>query len=79
MKTVSLELTESLDEQLTAIAAKRGASKTAVVREALEAYIRNEKKPLPRSCLELAKDLVGCVEGPPHLSFDKRRMKSFGR
>ncbi len=55
-------------------------SKSALVREALEAYIRNEKKPLPGSCLELAKDLVGCVEGPPDLSFGKRHMKkSFGR
>ena len=79
MKTVSLKLAESLDEQLTAVAAKRGASKSALVREALKAFIQTEKSVRPGSCLELAKDLIGCVEGPPDLSFGKKHMKGFGR
>ncbi len=79
MKTISLKLTESLDEKLAAVAAKRGASKSALVREALKTYIQNEKSSRPGSCLELAKDLFGSVEGPPDLSFHKKYMKGFGR
>jgi hypothetical protein len=79
MKTISLKLTESLDEELAAVAARRGASKSAVVREALEKYIQNERTIRPGSCLDLAKDLVGCIAGPRDLSLHKRHMRSFGR
>ncbi len=79
MKTISLKLTEYLDEKLATVAAKRSASKSAVVREALEAYIQNERTIRPGSCLDLAKDLVGCVEGPRDLSFHKRHMRGFGK
>jgi predicted transcriptional regulator len=79
MRTVSLKLPESLDERLAAIAAKRGASKSAVVREALEAYVQNDKSIRPGSCLTLAGELVGCVVGPTDLSFHKKHMKGFGK
>jgi len=79
MRTVSLKLPESLDERLTAVAAKHGAAKSVVVREALEAYLRKGRGVRPRSCLALASDLVGCVEGPPDLSFHVKHMKGFGK
>jgi metal-responsive CopG/Arc/MetJ family transcriptional regulator len=79
MKMVSLKLPEALDEKLSAVAAKRGASKSAVVREALEAYVKNEQDIRPGSCLEMAKDLIGIVTGPPDLSFHKKHMKGFGK
>lgn len=79
MKTVSLKLTESLDEKIAAVAAKRGASKSALVREALETYIQSEKGIQPESCLKLGKDLFGSVEGPADLSSHKKHMKGFGK
>jgi hypothetical protein len=79
MRTVSLKLPESLDQKLAAIAAKRGASKSAVVREALEAYVQDDKRIRPGSCLTLAGELVGCVVGPTDLSFHKKHMKGFGK
>ncbi|MFQ5903768.1 MAG: ribbon-helix-helix protein, CopG family [Candidatus Binatia bacterium] len=79
MKTISLKLTESLDKKLAKAAAKRVASKSAVVREALESYIQNEKTPQQGSCLELAQDLIGCVEGPRDLSFHEKHTKGFGK
>jgi metal-responsive CopG/Arc/MetJ family transcriptional regulator len=79
MKTVSLKLAESLDEKISAVAQERGESKSAVVREALEAYLKNEKEIRPGSCLEMAKDLIGIVKGPPDLSFHKRHLKGFGK
>ena len=79
MKTISLKVTGSLNESLAKVAGKRGASKSAVVREALEAYIRSEKNVQPGSCLEQARDLVGRVKGPPDLSVHKKYMKGFGK
>jgi metal-responsive CopG/Arc/MetJ family transcriptional regulator len=79
MRTVSLKLPGSLDEKLAAIAAKRGTSKSAVVREALEAYVENDKSIRPGSCLSLAGALVGCLAGPADLSFHKKHMKGFGK
>lgn len=79
MKTISLKLTESLDEKLAAAAAKRGASKSALVREAVKTYIQNDKSVSQGSCLELAQDLIGCVEGPPDLSYNKKYLKGFGK
>lgn len=79
MKTISLKLTESLDKKLSEAATKRVASKSAVVREALESYIQNEKTIQQGSCLELAQDLIGCAEGPRNLSFHKKHMKGFGK
>ena len=79
MKTMSLKLPEALDEKLAAVAQERGGSKSAVVREALEAYLQKDKEMRPGSCLEMARDLVGMVEGPPDLSFHKKHMKGFGK
>jgi len=79
MKTISLKLTESLDKKLSEAAAKRVESKSALVREALESYIQNEKTVQQGSCLELAQDLMGRVEGPRDLSFHKKHLKGFGK
>jgi metal-responsive CopG/Arc/MetJ family transcriptional regulator len=78
MRTVSLKLPESLDERLEAVAAEQGTGKSAVVREALEAYLRQGRRAQPQSCLGLASDLVGCVEGSPDLSYHVKHMKGFG-
>lgn len=79
MKTISLKVPEPLDQKLAALAAKRGASKSALVREALGTYLQNEKGIRPDSCLDLARDLIGCVAGPGDLSYNKKYMRRFGR
>ncbi len=79
MKSLSLKLPDALDAKLAAVARKRHASKSAVVREALEAYIAHGGKVIPGSALDLAKDLAGCLEGPGDLSYNKRYMRGFGR
>jgi Arc/MetJ-type ribon-helix-helix transcriptional regulator len=79
MRTVSLKLPESLDDRLAAVAAERSATKSAVVREALETYLRWGRGARRRSCLALASDLVGCVLGSPELSFHQKHMKGFGK
>lgn len=79
MKTLSFKLTKSLDSRIAAMAKERRVSKSAVVREALEFFFANgrhrKKKP---SAYDLAKDLIGCVEGPGDLSYNPKYMEGFG-
>ncbi|HKI38730.1 MAG TPA: ribbon-helix-helix protein, CopG family [Gemmataceae bacterium] len=79
MKTISLKLTEELRRKLERAARERGQSKSEVVRAALEQFLngaRGTQRPL--SALELAGDLVGCVEGPGDLSTNPKYMEGFG-
>jgi Arc/MetJ-type ribon-helix-helix transcriptional regulator len=79
MKSISLKLTDKLLRQLEQTARGRGQSKSAVVRAALEQFLngaRTGQRPL--SALELAGDLVGCVEGPGDLSTNPKYLEGFG-
>ena len=53
--------------------------RSALVREALDSYLRMKSNREGISVLELAGDLVGCVEGPDDLSYNKEYMKDFGK
>ena len=80
MKTISLKLPEGLHRQLSRVAEQRRQSKSDVVRAALEQFLdgtRTAQRPV--SALELAGDLVGCVEGPGDLSTDPKHMEGLGR
>ena len=79
MKTLSLKLPESLLEKLDSTARRRGESRSALLREAIETVIEGESQIRDGSCLDLAKDLAGCVNGPEDLSFNKRRMDGYGQ
>ena len=79
MKTLSLKLSELLLAKLTSAAEKRGESRSELVREAIEAFITGNKPAPEGSCLNLAKDLAGCVNGPVDLSFNKKRMHGYGQ
>ena len=79
MKTISLKLPESLVNKLDSTAAKRGESRSALLRDAIEILINDENGPDSGSCMDLAKDLAGYVNGPEDLSFSKRRMKDYGK
>jgi hypothetical protein len=79
MKTLSVKLPDGLNAKLAAAARQRKTTKSTVVRKALEAVFRNDRKPQRGSALDLAGDLAGCVEGPGDLSVNKAYFKTFGR
>ncbi len=79
MKTLSIKLPESLMERLDSKAAKRGENRSALIREAIEMIINEENMSQTESCMELARDLAGSVSGPEDLSFNKDRMKGYGK
>ena len=78
MTTVSLRVPVVLEQRLTRMAKKYGASRSEVIREALERFLE-EKSSLSDSCLAMASDLIGCVEGPADLSHNKKRLEEFGK
>jgi predicted DNA-binding protein len=79
MKTISLKLPEALDSKLSAAARRLRRTKSAVVREVLEDYLDESTPTKGVSCLELAADLVGCLDGPTDLSHNQKHMQGFGR
>lgn len=74
MRSVSVRLPAEVDEMLTEVARRRRTSRSAVVRDALEALSRSG----PKTVAALAGDLVGCVEGPGDLSTNPKYMDDFG-
>jgi hypothetical protein len=79
MKILSLKLPDLLDQELSARARRKGTTKSAIVREAIEGYLHSDSPPPSSSALALAGDLVGCLEGPGDLSTNKDYFKDFGR
>ena len=79
MKTISLKVTNDLLRKLERAARERKQSKSDVVRAALKQFLNGERATdRPMSALELAGDLVGCVEGPGDLSTNPKYMEGFG-
>ena len=79
MKTLTVKVPEELDLKLSAVAAKRRESKSALIRAALDHIVKSSEAITPNSCLDLAKDLSGSVEGPSDLSYSNKHLKGYGR
>ena len=75
MRTVSFKLPEELDEALDELARARGASRSALVREALEALAKGKR----RSVTAVAGKLVGSVNGPSDLATNRKHMSGYGK
>ncbi len=78
MRTRSLKLPANLDSRLDQSARRRCVSRSAVVREAVEAYLGRNTTPAARSVLARVQDLAGCVDGPADLSVDKDYLDGYG-
>ena len=79
MTTLSLKLPEALDVKLAAEARRRGETKSAIARQAIESFVNGRDGPAPASALDLAGDLAGSVKGPADLSHNKKHMDGYGR
>ncbi len=75
MRTVSFKLPESLDDALSELARRRKASRSALVREALEIYAASGKKSVTASVDELVKPL----DGPRDLSTNPKHLSGYGK
>lgn len=75
MRTVSFKLPEALDEALSDLARRRKSSRSALVREALEALASSGRK----SVTAVVDELVGAVDGPKDLSSNPKHMSGYGK
>ena len=74
MKVLTVKVPEELDLKLTAVAARRCESKSALIRAALNHIVKSSEAITPNSCHDHAKDLIGIVEGPTDLSYNKKHL-----
>jgi len=80
MAVVTLKVPDILDRQLRYVAEKRGASKSAVIRLAVERFLRQDidTEDLP-SAYDLLKAEVGSVKGPVDLSCNPHHLAGYGK
>lgn len=78
MKAISLKVTDPFDVELTEMAKRHGMSKSVLIREALETYLRAGRGRGNGSALSLADDPAGIVAGPDDLSANKDHLQKFG-
>jgi predicted transcriptional regulator len=79
MRTITVKLPPPLGERLSRAVVRRRSTRSAVVREAIEAYLAAEPSRREGSCHDLASDLAGSVSGPVDLSSSRLRMRGYGR
>jgi len=78
MTTISLKVPAALQRRLAQVVQRKGTSRSAVIRDALQQYVeRNAGR--SDSCLAIAADLFGSLEGPADLSSNSKRLARFGK
>lgn len=77
MRAVSLKLPDQLDQKITALARRRRSNRSAVIREALEAF--TSRRSAKASVTAAAGDLVGSLEGPTDLATAPEHFAGFGK
>ncbi len=79
MKTIAIKLPDELLIRIRDAAAKSGETRSAVMRTALQEYFSRGRHRNVDSCLDLASDLAGSVEGPSDLSINPAHMDGYGK
>ena len=74
VRTVTLKLPEDLDQALTELAGLLDTSRSAVIREAIVAFMRDRGATVGA----LARDLAGSLDGPGDLSTSAEHMAGYG-
>ena len=78
MRTISLKLPENLLTYLEREASLRRVTKSSLVRESLNQFLRRPEHD-EISCFDLAGDLAGTIKGlPKDLADNPKYMKGFG-
>jgi Arc/MetJ-type ribon-helix-helix transcriptional regulator len=79
MRTISLKVPDDLLADLKREAKARRVSKSAVVRESVEAALRRRSRGSAGSCYDQARDLAGSVKGLPRdVGTNPKYMEGFG-
>ena len=75
MHTISLKMPEPLAIRLEDAARQKGVSKSALIRDALEAYLQADRAERAESALSQVADLAGILSGSEDLSVNKDSLR----
>ena len=78
MTTLTVKMPEKLSLRLKDEAAGRGMNCSELIRRAVEKLLEADDQPTTGTCLSLARDLVGCLDGARDLATNPRHMQGFG-
>ncbi len=79
MTPISLKMPRRLAAELSEAARRRGVSRSALIRQAIEAFLRAEESEEPVSAFAQAADFAGAFPGPRDLSVNSGYMRGFGQ
>jgi hypothetical protein len=80
MSTITCKIPETLDAELEVVAEKLGVSKSAIVRDAIEHKIHQQKQQHALSAHDVMNPACGIIKGGRRdRSWNPKRMKGFGR
>ena len=80
MTTITCKIPEVLDAELEVLAAKRGVSKSVLVREAIHQNLEEQKRHAQLTAYDVMKDACGILKGGARdLATNPKHMKGFGR
>lgn len=79
LRTLTVKISERLAARLNVRVRQRQTTRSALVREALENYLRADRPAAPDSFLSLAQDIVGSVSGPVDLSSNRNHLRGYGK
>ena len=79
MKTISLKIPADLDAKLRAKVRRSKKSKSALVRQALAAFVKEHGEIRPGSALDRLRDYAGMIKGPGDLSYNKKYLEGYGQ
>ena len=78
MTPISLKMPRRLALEVSEAARRRGVSRSALIREVIEAFLLAERAGQTVSALSQAADLAGAFPGPEDLSANPDYMRGFG-
>ena len=79
MGTLSVKLPQTLHAQLDALVARRGQSKSDLVRGAIERLVAEGGALENSSVFDLIKDLQGAGQGPKDLASNPKHLAGYGQ
>ena len=79
MKVTSLKLPDELRNRVIDYAETRGITPSELIREAIQEYLATKRHIKRGSFLDTASDVIGSLDGPSDLSFNKKYRKGYGQ
>ena len=80
MNVLTLKVPADLDRTLRLVARKRGTSRSALVRAAIEKYIDQDIPATAKpSTFDLVREFAGSVHGPADLAVNPDHLEGYGR